>query len=210
MSILARSISVVCQGTVTSSSGHVCKVANCFSYYTLDALGAGTIGLFMATFEPLVWSPIVSLFSTDYVGDPYRVYFPGRVFNGGGTLFGAGLNGGTAGDRLPTSLAVNMVLRTAARSRHYLGLKRFGPVVSADVDGDELNAAGLARWSAVAPLLSNLLVDGFSHTWRPVVQSRELTAAVPVGALIDGEEITTIDLNKTLGFARHRREPTSR
>jgi len=102
------------------------------------------------------------------------------------------------------------VLRTASRSRHYLGLKRFGPIVESDVDADELNATGIGRWSPITTLIASPFTDGSGITWKPVVNSRVLTDLEPNPAMIDGEEITTVDLNKTLGFARHRREPTSR
>lgn len=210
MSILSRSISIVTQGTVTSSSGSSRKVANCFCYYTTDALGAGTVNLFRATFEANVWSVIRNALHEDFIGDQYRVYFPGRVFNGGGVLTGSVPDGTVTGPRLPVSDAVNLVLRTGLRSRHYIGLKRFGPIPADHVDGDQLNATGITAWSAVVTAMSAVIVDGFSHHWRPIVQSRVLTALVPIPALIDGEEITSIDLNLTLGLARHRREPTER
>jgi len=205
MPFLPRTIAIAVIGHVTDVHSVSHKVVNVFAYFTEDVLGAGTVNLFRTAFNANIWSNIAPLLHEDYIADSYRVYFPAFINPAVGTVTSQSNDGAATGDRCPLSLAVNFVLKTDVRGRPYVGLKRFGPLAESDVDGDELSAAGVTNWSPVSGLLTSTFVDGFSHTWQPIVLSRKNSVNPPPFFVGDGAVITSAPLNLTLGFARHRR-----
>lgn len=206
MSTLTKSVGIVAVGTVTDQDGVDHAVCNAFAYYTTDTLSGPFLLRFQGAFDANVMGVIAPLLHEDYVAGEYLIYFPARFDPGAGSAGLTGQNGAVTGDRLPLSQCVNMGLQTAVRGRNFRGLKRFGPIAEGDTTGDELSSTAASSWSAAATAVGADLADGFGVTWHPIVVSRKLTAAHPTALEVIGERITSVRLNKTLGFARHRRE----
>lgn len=82
--------------------------------------------------------------------------------------------GAVAGDRLPTLAAVSIDLVTDARGRCFRGRKHIGPIAESSSTKDEIAAASLAAFNAVASGINNGVVydDGAGNFFKAAVLSR--------------------------------------
>jgi len=210
MPVLAPVVSLAVRGLVTASGGQIRTVVNVFSYQNTAGPGPPfDLNSFATTFHLTAWTLVAPFLHTDYLGDAYIAYTD-PLLNPPGTLTTqAPPNGGTAGGREPISSCVNFWCQTGLRGRSFRSVKRFGPVPTSIVSGDELTAAAQAAMQVQVNklLLSFTTADG--NTWSPVLLSRQLSTEGPPAVFV-GAPLTAITVNRTLGLARHRRERTKR
>lgn len=120
---------------------------------------------------------------------------------------GEGLNGL---HRTSTTQAVFVNLKTSLRSRPYRGIKRFGPIATSDLNGDELTPAARAAWTMnLANITTSFVVNlagGGTNTIIPVVWSRKLSATDTHVPPAIGADLIGYHVNLTTSSCRHRRE----
>jgi hypothetical protein len=185
-------------------------VVNCFSYRSNPPLTTFMAGPFVASFLTDVWNVVTQELHTDLQGDGLFIAAPCNSLGPRLGSFGPPQAGQLGGNRLPLSAAVTVAPLTGKRGRHYLGLKRFGPVPTSTVSGDELAAAVWPNWAFICGNMASGFVDAAGQGWVPVVYSRALSTGVHPHYTPWLEDVVSVRFNKTLGFARHRREPTQR
>lgn len=120
---------------------------------------------------------------------------------------GGGL-GLVAGDSLPSDKCVYLMLRTGLRGKEFRGAKFIGPVSEADTtdEGDVLNAAGLARFQALATAINQDILTVAGITWSPCVFTRKgsqiRTNPTTIAAM---NRLETVLVNQRLSTQERRR-----
>lgn len=116
--------------------------------------------------------------------------------------------GAVAGDGMGSIESVYILLRTALRGKRYRGNKKFGPLSEADTTApneDILNAAAIARWTAVMTAMGTPLVDANGNTWVLEIISRRPPADYTVSpAVVVANDVNALLLNKRIGRLRRR------
>jgi hypothetical protein len=210
MPALGLTLGVAVHGQVTATGGQVRKVFNVFVYRCPNPGGAGLLNNFIATFDTAVWAVVAPRLHADYTGVEYVGYLPAFMDVGLGTSFPNTQNGAVAGGRLPVDAAVNVGLLTGLRGKTFQGMKRFGPIGTADVVSDRLTPAAVAAWGPALAAMTATIMDPFARLFIPVVLSRQLSTPPPPTFIAIGADILSARLNRTIGLARHRRERTQR
>jgi hypothetical protein len=203
-----NTVLVSVEGTVTLPSGVARRVVNSFPYRAIPGTGTGVNPANLGTvFLSTVWASIRSRLHTDFVG--FQTWLRDPCFETATALTaGAPASGTKTGGRLPLSQCANLICSTALRGRSFFGVRRFSPIPTSAVTKDELAGAEATAWNVVAARVAQQLVDLNGVVWQPCVWSKLLSGPFGVGYQAWVEDITTVVRNKTLGFARHRRERT--
>lgn len=205
-------IAVECK--VVASGGQVRPVWNVFTYESTGGVGyTVTVKNALATtFRTGVWNRLRPVLSTDLVGVMIWVWLPSIT----GDTFTSTIvpgNGTRTGSRLSVSSAVYCYVSSGIRGRWYNGSKRFGPVSTSDVSGDELTPAAKTTWQTACNAVARFTTTGAGITfvqWNPVVWSRKLSTPPPdVNAQV-GADVIGGTPYATLSTWRHRRERTVR
>jgi hypothetical protein len=183
---------------------------NSFPYRALAGTGTGVNPANLGVvFLSTVWAAIRNRLSTDFVG--FQTWLRDPCFETAvPSTAGVPANGTRAGNRLPMHQAVNLVCSTALRGRSFLGVRRFGPLATSSVVKDELIPGELTAWHTVAARVGQQLTDANGVVWQPCVWSKLKSPPFGPGYEAWVEDITAVTANKTIGFARHRRERTVR
>jgi hypothetical protein len=203
MPAVTNVVEFVTQGTAQSTSGGLKNIFNVFHYrlvsgplnvnqqlasdfYTKIMLEV-TPQLAASYALPVVLVRLMDVYTFQYVGI---------------SVAGAG---GKATQRLPNIVSAAVRFHCADRGREFRGGKHFGPLVEADVIGDELTGAAITAWQ---PVLLNLGADLSSQggNWRPIVLSRKLSVNTPQQVTLQGSDINGVFLNKAVGTMRKRKE----
>jgi hypothetical protein len=117
--------------------------------------------------------------------------------------------GAVAGDSQSTIDAVYILFRTGVKGRSYRGSKHYAPISEADATvGDILNAAAIARFTAIMTALATPIVDADGNTWVIQVLSRVLSQTEVNPTNIVASDVTSLLLNKRIGRMK-RRETSS-
>jgi hypothetical protein len=201
---------LVVEGKVDIGLGQFRKVCNAFAYRATNATSVGPLNSLSDVFASVIWSGMRARFSTRWVGVQYWLLSPCHPLAVPVSGTAPPLSGTVTGPSLPLSLAVNIGLLSSSRGRHYQGVKRFSPIPASHVVGDELTPVALSGWNVLRGRFVNPLTDANGVIWQPCIFSRALSPALGPGYQPFMTDITGSRSNKTLGFARHRREPTRR
>jgi hypothetical protein len=122
--------------------------------------------------------------------------------------FSHAVAGAIAGDSLPMTNTVYMLLRTGFKGRRYRGNKKFGPIAESDTTtgtDDILNAAALVRWGAVVTGINGNLLDGAGNVWVPIVLSRQSPSQLLVNPTnVVFSTVLSTTLRKSIGRLRRR------
>jgi len=198
---------VVQQGTVPQSGGTVSRiVTNCYAYRSPNPTLPPSFVPMLTAFKNDVGDRVCDRLSTDYTSTLLGLWDHCNTL---GTFHNAGFtcqHGQIAGDRLPLSLAVNLIPRTGRRGANYRGMKRYGPIPAASVSGDELVGFEIVAWQFVAGQVASGFTSSDGWNWIPVVFSRQLSHRTLTTFTPFLTDVTSVDTNLTLGLARHRRE----
>jgi hypothetical protein len=206
---LTNVVEIVVQGTTPETGGTTKNVFNVFHYVQSPTVANPTGPVAVANaFLSTVWGTIATALSVSWTGSSCLA----RYLDGATNVFqAAGVpgNGAAALPRLPNDTAVVTPLSTNLRGKNFRGTKHFSPIATAQVTGDELNAAGLVLWNPVLPLLQGQITAG-GQTFSPCVVSRSLSQLRQDPVTIIGSIILLARLNKTIGTMRRRKERTVR
>lgn len=115
--------------------------------------------------------------------------------------------GGVAGDGMPTTQSVFILMRTGLRGRSFRGSKHFFPLSEADTttpNADILNAAALALWATAITAMGTPMVDANGNTWVLTILSRKLSKLTANPTTVVTNDVTLLLLNKRIGKMRHR------
>jgi len=116
--------------------------------------------------------------------------------------------GGVAGDAMTSNETVYLRYRTALKGRSNRGANYFGPLSEADTTAgasDVLNAAAVARFTALVTALGTDLVAADGNIWRLCVYSRLLSTPLVNPTNIVYNDVTAIGLNTRIGDMKRRK-----
>jgi hypothetical protein len=203
-------VELVVRGTSPTTGSGGKAILNVFHYrYSSGGAGPDTASNLASQWLTSVWANIVSLLSIDYTGVEvdFRRLDDAEEQYGVGTTPGSGTQ---ALPRMPIDLALVYLLRSKTRGKSFRGSKHFGPIAQAHVTKDEINAAGITAWSAVAGYLTTSVTTPGGQVYIPVIVSKTLSTLKTNPTTIIGADVTAALQNKTIGTMRGRREATVR
>jgi hypothetical protein len=215
MPFIPELIAVSVEGKVQTTSGVQRKVVNTWSYRVSNAafsLGPASIYTWFMANVWSTWHQTLPSGILGWKGVQTWISYPLET----GTLQHAGgvpTDGSNNAAREPLSTCVYINFSTGRRGRQWVGCKRWGPIPTADVLGDELTAAAYAGFNGATPLFlapMSVTIGGLNCTYIPCVWSRArwpYSSFITVDSLSD---VVSCHANRTLGQWRHRRESTNR
>jgi hypothetical protein len=205
---------IVAEGHVVSTGGFDRKCYNVFHFE-----GGGNVvdnPMFKANvaafFNVHGWKSLATRLHSDYVPDGLFVWKMSDATDSL-TFTQVQLGGGSGGTRLPVNQAVFGYTGSGLRGSNWRGSKRYGPVPSSDVVGDELTALAHTRWEAAhhavnAPMA--IFIGALVLALVPVIYSRTLSNADPTVGPNYIADLNNTYCDTTLSSWRHRRESTQR
>lgn len=197
------------EASVETSATEAVQVGNVLAYritpLVLSDADQATVVRFL---EENVWVPIFSLLPASFSRLVLRW---GRtdIPPSGWTQYPSTLQGAAIGERSPSFVAVHVWLRTATRGKRFTGKKRFGPIPTSDIDGDQLTDQAFNNWQEVSQLLtSSWTIQGADGELVvvPVVWSRLLSSGPSVSPVVMvGDIITRVEVLRVLSSNQHRK-----
>jgi hypothetical protein len=118
--------------------------------------------------------------------------------------------GDQLGDRLPSSQAVVVNLKTGLRGKNFRGSKHYVGCSETMTTKDELNGSGTVAWVAVGTTLATvpMFLDAANNQWLTCVLSTSLSKLTNTPVVVTYADVTSSTLNLTLGTMRRRKERT--
>lgn len=205
----ARNYEVVVQGTLPTTGSGTKRVYNVFNYHTDPGVALSNTQLADA-FNANVWAAIAANLSADYTGVTTIVRNVNDPLDFGSPSTTAPDSGAIALPRLPSELCITIELSTGLRGKSYRGFKHLAGIPTASVTNDELNAGAVTAFAAALTAMTATITGGVGAAIKPMVLSRKFSQLKNVPTVVWGALVIAVELNKTLGTMRRRKEKTVR
>jgi len=206
MSTKTNVIEFVVKGTVPPSGGGTRQFWNVFHY----RLATGTLDTRVqlnGDFMTKVFTFVAAQLSIDWTGSTCNVRLLDDATEQYTSASISATVGGIALPRLPDANAIVTPYKCVERGRSFRGSKHFGPVPTASVTKDELNAGAVTAWGVITGKLL-LTWTSVTGSYAPIVLSKTLSQLKTNPTTIIGSDVNAVLLNKTIGTMRRRKEKT--
>lgn len=157
---------VAMQATVVARGGEVKNVVNVYNFYRAATVLPRVKSEVDTAFQTSIGDLVVDALNVDYTQVQNTVRWLDDATDSPVAFPHANV-GGQTGQRYDNFTAAFILMRTDVRKTR--GSKHYGPLAEADVNGDALEAAALARFQLIADAILAGFTDGGGNIWQSVI-----------------------------------------
>lgn len=200
-------VEIVTLGVAAAEGSNPTNVIQVYNYVRGNLTPTPVKSAIEAAFQTNVMASFLAAANVGYTQSWTAIRYPQDPTDNAIQFVEGGV-GAITGDRLPTSLAVYVLQRSALRGKSYRGSKHFGPLSESDTTSgaaDVLNAAALTRWRAVATAMLASFADAEGIAWYPIIVSRRLSNYAVTPCALVASPVQSVLVNKRIGTMRRRK-----
>lgn len=201
-------IEAVCDLSILDSEGIVQRTKNVYHFYRVTAFTYDAADICQQA-HTAIQTAVLGAVNSSCTATLTTVRDLSNPNDAGASVADAAV-GSNGGDRLPSSAAVVINLKTGLRGKNYRGSKHYVGCSETMTTKDELNGSGTAPFSGIASMLSAVPVftDSSGNQWLHCVLSTSLSRLNANPVVVTYADVTACTVNLTLGTMRKRKEPT--